>query len=215
MRALLALVLLAATAHADVANEASLGTFSRALRSDSANALTDESLVGPTFGYARRLPVHLAPRLELWATAHVLFAVARGTMFQTLDTELSMFQPSAGVRAVYPLWRRYAIANARFELGAQRVRVELEDAHGHNASDVGWGMTSTAALGVELMPLALDRFELGMRIELGYVATTGVGLTAKSDGPADDMIELDRMAASLGRLEIGGRFVSVTLTAQF
>jgi hypothetical protein len=217
MRALLVLCILATTARADVANEATVGSFGRALRSDSANALTEDSLAGPTFGYARRLPLALGSKLTLWGTASLLVAFAEGSMFQTLDTRITAVQPSLGARAVYPLWRRYVAVNAtaRLDAGIQRVRVSLEDAMGRSASDHGWGGTSTAALGIELMPLARSRFELGLRFELGYVAATGVGLNARSEGAPDDTIELDRMAASLGTLELGGRYASFTVTSRF
>ena len=217
MRALLALCLVSTTAHADVANEAMIGSHLRALRSDSANALTEDSLAGPTFGYARRLPIALAPDLAVWGTATMWLGFADGTMFQTLETRISLLQPAIGARAAYPLWQRYVAvnANARIEAGVQRAVVSLEDAMGRSASDAGWGGTSTVALGVEIVPLTLRKFELGLRFELGYVAATGIELTPRSEGAPDDTIELDRMAASLGTLELGGRYFSFTVTTRF
>lgn len=215
MRALLILVLLASTAHADVNHEAVLGSHVRALRTASANALTEESLAGPMFGYAYRLPLDVMAKLELWGTGTFTFGFGEGKMFQTLATDLRAVQMSAGVRARYALWREVVVANARVDLGAQRVAVSLEDMEGHTARDSGWGAISTAAVGLELNAIARQSFALGLRAELGYVAAQGIGLTARSDGAPEDTIELDRMAASLGHLDIGGRYFSMTLMARF
>jgi len=215
MRAILILILLAGTARADVHHEALFGSHIRALRTSSANALTDDSLAGPVFGYAYRLPLQVLPKLELWGTASLLFGFGDGEMFQTLTTNIDTLQMTGGLRARYVFWRGYVAANARVDLGAQRIDVTLADMEDHTASDVGWGATSTAALGVELNLLALRAFSLGLRAELGYVANQGIGLTAKSKGAPEDTIELDRMAASLGHLDLGGRYFSFTVTTRF
>jgi hypothetical protein len=215
MRAVLILLLLAGTASADVNHEAFLGSHIRALRSSSANALTDDSISGPVFGYAYRLPLEVTPKLDLWGTGMFTLGFVDGQMFQTLTTHVSSLQMSAGVRARYQLWRRFVVANARLDVGAQRASMSLEDMAGHDARDTGWGAVSTAALGLELNPLALRSIAVGFRAELGYVATQGIGLTAKSDGAPEDTIELDRMAASIGHLDIGGRYFSFTLMARF
>ena len=212
---LLLLLLLASTASADVNHEAFLGSHTRALRTSSANALTEDSLVGPVLGYAYRLPFEVTPKLELWGTGTFTFGFVDGQMFQTLATHVSSQQMSAGVRARYALWRRVVVANARLDLGAQRASMSLEDMAGHDARDAGWGAVSTAALGLELNPLALRSVAVGFRAELGYVMAQGIGLTAKSDGAPADTIELDRMAASIGHLDISGRYFSFTLMARF
>jgi hypothetical protein len=215
MRALLITLCLTTAAHAEVQHEAFVGSHIRALRTSSANALTEDSLVGPVFGYAYRLPLEVTPKLDLWGTGMFTIGFADGEMFQTLDTHTSSLQMSGGVRARYALWREVVFANARLDLGAQRIGVALEDADDHVARDSGWGATSTAALGLEVNPLALRSFSLGFRVELGYVATQAIGLTAKSNGAPEDTIELDRMAASLGHLDLGGRYFSFTVTSRF
>jgi hypothetical protein len=215
MRALLILLLLASTAHADVNHEASVGSYTRALRSSSANALTEDSLYGPVFAYGYRLPLDVMPKLQLWGTGTFALGFGEGEMFQTLDTSIESLQMSAGVRARYALWRRYVVANARLDLGAQRVEVSLEDRDYHVARDSGWGAMSTAALGLELHAVSRESFALGFRAELGYVATQAIGLTAKSNGAPSDTIELDRMAASIGHLDLGGRYFSLTFLGRF
>jgi hypothetical protein len=214
MRALLVLSLLATTAHADVDHEAHLGSFVRALHTSSANALTDNSLAGPDLGYAYRLPLDLG-KLEVWGTGTFAGGYVDGEMFQTLDTQVRTLQLTAGARVRYPLWRKYVLANARFELGAQRVAFSVEDRAGHTARDTGWGAMSTAALGIELAPLALRSFGLSLRLELGYTFTQAVELDARSEGAPEDTIELDRMAASIGHLDLGGKVFAITVTTRF
>src|SRR5690606_34187492 len=64
-----------ATAYADN-NELTIGGTARALRTTSANALTDDSLGGGTFAYARRLDLELLPGLELWPEATFAWGAA-------------------------------------------------------------------------------------------------------------------------------------------
>ena len=214
MRALIVL-LLASTASADTNHEVVLGSQIRSLHASSANALTDDSLAGPVLGYAYRLPIELAPKLELWGTGLFTAGLVDGEMFQTLATEIRSLQFSAGVRARYPLWRSIVVANARLDAGAQRVAMSLEDMADHTAQDAGWGAISTAAVGLELVPLAFRSFGLSFRVEYGYTMAQGIELAAKSEGAPEDTIELDRMAASIGHLDIGGRFLTFTLTTRF
>jgi hypothetical protein len=214
MRSLLIFLALSGVAHAETKNEVTIGSYTRALHASSANALTDDSLAGPAFGYARKLPLALAPKLELWATAHLAGGVVQGEMFQSLATDVSNVQFSFGGRARYRLWR-FVHATARLDAGAQKAWLELKDMAGHSAADSGWGAVATAALGIDLLPIELRRFGLGFRAELGYVATSAIELTAKSEGAPDDTIVLDRMAASLGHLDIGGRYFAFQVSLQF
>lgn len=213
MRALIVLALFASTARAD--HEAYFGSHVRALRSDSANALTEQSLAGPAFGYGYRLPVDLVPKLELWGTARMMPGFATGKMFQTIDTHVTTFEMAVGVLGRYPVWRRYLFATAHVDAGAQWLSVELEDMDNHTAADTGWGMVTTAALGVEAAFLTRRSFSMGMRLELGYVMTSAVAIDARAEGGPDDTIELDRMAASLGTLDLGGRYFAATFTTRF
>jgi hypothetical protein len=215
MRAFLVLALLSTTARADVDHEVVLGSHIRALHTSSANALTDDSLAGPVFGYAYRLPLDVVPKLELWGTGTLLFGSGDGEMFQTLSTNIDALQITGGIRARYPLWRRVIVANARLDLGAQRIDVALADAANHTARDSGWGATSTAAVGLELNPFTFRSFGLGFRVEYGYTVNQAIEMTAKSNGAPEDTIELDRMAASLGHLDIGGKYFSFTLMTRF
>ena len=215
MRALLILILITGTASADTNHEAMFGSHIRSLRSSSANALTDESLTGAVFGYGYRLPIDVMRKLELWATGMVAGSGVEGEMFQTLSTHMWNAQFTGGVRARYDLWRGFVVANARLDLGAQRLSMSLEDKMGHEAHDTAWGALSTAALGLELNPLVRRSFGLGLRAEFGYVFAQAIGMTARSDGAPEDTIELDRMAASIGHLDASGRYFSFTILGRF
>jgi hypothetical protein len=136
-------------------------------------------------------------------------------MFQVLATDTSVLGLSAGVRARYRL-RERAIASARLEAGAARTQLRLEDAMGHTAEDARWGAIGTAAVGLELLAIAGPRFGLGVRAELGYVITRAPAMTASPGGEADDaVIRLPRREASLGHLDLGGRFFGLSIVSRF
>lgn len=210
MRTLLLLV--ATIAAAEPRHEIHVGSHVRALHAASANALTEESLAGPELGYAYRLPLAVADT-ELWAAGSLALAFVTGQMFQTIETSARALQLTAGLRARRPLWRNIVVATARFEAGAERVGLVLEDAMGHTANDTGWGAVSTAAAGLEL-GYGRRAWGLSLRFELGYTFTQAVGLDARSRR-ADDMIALDRASASLGQLDLGGKFFATTITTRF
>lgn len=212
---LLLLGVAAAPARAGDRNELAIGSWSRALRSPSANAVTADNLVGGALAYARDLRLGPVPGLALWAVGSFTWAGAEGTMFQTLATDVEVLGLSAGGRARYRL-RDRIVASARLDLGAARTRLRLEDAMGHTASDARWGAIATAAVGLELLALAGPRFALGVRAELGYVVARAPALTASPDGGGgDDVIRLPATEASLGHLDLGGRFFGLSLVSRF
>ncbi len=214
MRTAIVLLLLTATAYADD-NELTIGSSTRALRTSSANALTEDSLTGGALAYARRLDLQLVPGLELWAQATFAWGGADGTMFQTVTTELDTMAFTAGGGVRYPLWRRVVAATGRLEIGTARAAVELRDGSGHSATDQGWGAITSATAGLELYAVRKPQFGFGVRFELGAVATSSISLTAT---PADDggkTLELDMMAASLGSLNLSGPVFAAALVGQF
>jgi hypothetical protein len=217
MRTVLALVLtsLSTVAAADVRNELAFGSSVRALRTDSANAVTEDSLGGGGFAYARELPLRWIPDLELWAVARADFGAATGTTFQTLTTSLDSDMYTLGARARYALLGRRIVANARVDVGVARTSLEMTDMNDHSASDSGWGGASSAALGLELLAVARASFSLGIRFEYGYVTATAVDLVARSGRHEEDTIELPRMESSLGHLDLGGRYFSFNILTQF
>jgi hypothetical protein len=214
MRALLALLLVAGTAHITDAgnNELTLGSSVRALRSSSANAVTTDSLTGGTLQAARALHLDLMPRLEVWATAGLDWGGAEGVMFQTMTTELDTLGLTLGGRARYPLHSHLAVGG-RLDLGTARNELTLTG-NGHTVSDAAWGGTMTAAASVDLLAIAHPRFSLGLRFELGYITATATALSPREAGDASK-IELDEMQASIGHLDLGGRYLSFAVLSQF
>jgi hypothetical protein len=214
MRALLPLLVVTSTASAGT-HELSIGSAVRALRSDSANALTEDSLGGVALGYAHALAVDLYPGLQLWATGSFGFGTASGIMFQTLDTEVDSLTFAIGGRARYPL-RRWLVTSARLELGTTRADVHLRDAAGHSAADAGWGVSAQAALGLEILAMrSRNGFSLGLRFEAGYLLASPVSLTATPATASGDTLRLEMTAAPLGSLDLSGAMMGFAVTSQF
>jgi hypothetical protein len=137
MRTAIALILLTATASAGN-NELTITETSRALRTSSANAITEDSLIGGELAYSRKLDVSFMPKLELWTVGTFAWGVADGTMFQTLTTELDTLALTVGARARYRLHHRLD-ASARLDIGATRAAFSVRDDMDHSASDAGLG----------------------------------------------------------------------------
>lgn len=214
MRAFLSLAIVLGTAASVHAGntEVTAGSSNRALRSESANAVTDDTLGGVQLGAARKLNLALYPRLEVWATAGFGWGTADGTLFQTMTTEVDTVGFTLGGRARYALHRHLHLS-ARLDLGTARNALTIED-NGHSVSDASWGATVTTAVGLDMMIVAYPRFSLGFRFDLGYVAATAVALSPREEVDASK-IELDAMQASIGRLDLGGRFLAFSVLSQF
>jgi hypothetical protein len=211
--ALISVLGLASVASADT-HEISMGTTNRTLRTSSANALTGDSLGGGALSYAHALGLDLLPGLALWAEGSFGWGSADGTMFRTLSTEISTLSWSVGGRARYPL-RNRVVATARLDLGMARSAVQLRDDQAHTASDHGWGATSQAALGIDLLAVRRPTFALGLRLELGYIATTPVSLTAAPAPGSDGTLQLEMTAASLGTLNLSGAVFEASVVSAF
>jgi hypothetical protein len=215
MRAHLALLLVLASAGsalADSPNEVSIGSFNRAMRASSANAVTSDSLGGGTLGYGRSLDLGLMPGLQTWLTGGFAWGGAEGTMFSTLTTELETRSFSIGGRARYNVWDHLAVG-ARLDIGHTRAELKMKEGS-RTLSDSGWGGTSTAALSLDLLAYAGPSLKMGVRLELGYTLTSAIEL-APSEANDESTIQLEMSQASLGHLDLGGKFFSVTVLSQF
>lgn len=215
MRGLLLAALLLATSSAALAetrNEVMLGSSTRAMRASSADAVTESSLGGGVIGYAREIDLGLMPELQTWATGSFAWGSADGTMFSTLTTELTTQTFAFGGRARYSVLRRLAVGG-RLDLGPSRAGLTLTEGT-RTLHDSGWGVATTAAVSVDALALALPSLKFGVRFELGYTLTSKVDL---APGEANDatMIQLETSQASFGHLDVGGKFLSVTLLSQF
>ncbi|HVK86455.1 MAG TPA: hypothetical protein VM513_20190 [Kofleriaceae bacterium] len=214
MRTLSLALLLAATtaAHAGDHNELSIGGGGRALRSNSANAVTSDTLSHGELAYGRRLDLSLVPRLQTWLTAGFNWGGASGTLFQSMATEVDTLGFTGGARARYVLHPHFA-ATARVDLGTARTALAL-DGNAGRVSDAGWGATFGAALGAEAYMIAHPTFSLGVRFELGYVTMTAPALSPRASED-DSMILLDAQQASIGHLDLGGRYASFAMISRF
>ena len=214
MRTLIALTLMAAAASSAYAgnNEVTSGSYNRALRTSSANAVTDETLGGGQLGVARSLRLDLYPKLEVWATAGFIWGSAEGTLFQTMTTEIDSYGFTLGGRARYAL-HRHVHLSGRLDLGPSHQSLTIHG-NGHTVSDGAWGATVTAAVGLDLMIVAYPRFAFGFRFDLGYVMANGVVLSPHEEGDSTK-IELDAKQASIGKLDLGGKFFAFSVLSQF
>ena len=211
LAALLVLVT-AGTAAADAHNEVMVGSYTRALRASSANAVTENSLGGGVLGYARELDLGLMPKLQTWATAGFAWGEADGTMFSTLTTHLSTQTFSFGGRAQYNVFRHLAVGG-RLDLGPSRAGLTLTEGP-RTLHDSAWGVATTAAVTLDARMLAFPGFKLGLRAELGYTMASKVDL-APAEANDSSMIQLEMSQASLGHLDVSGKYFSVTMLSQF
>lgn len=203
---------LAGAAHADARNEVSIGSFDRAMHASSANAVTKDSLGGGALGYARKLELGLVPGLQTWATGGFSWGSADGTMFSTLTTELDTLSFTAGGRARYALLSRVQVGG-RVDLGMARAALTMREGT-RELYDKGWGMTASGAASVDLLAWSSASFQLGVRVELGYTLTSAIELApAEANDPST--IQLPMSQASLGHLDVGGKFFSFTVLSQF
>ena len=200
------------TARAGERNEVTLGTWNRALRSPSANAVTEDNLVGGALTYGRDLGLRPDPRLAVWAVGAFTWSGAEGVMFQTLGTDVDVLGFSAGARARYTLHER-VIASARLDAGAARTHLELFDSAGRTAEGARWGAIATAAVGLDLLAVANPHFSFGLRLELGYTAAQAPALTLTPTGGGEAM-PLPMQEASIGHLDLGGRWAGISFIAR-
>jgi hypothetical protein len=196
-------------------NEIMLGSQAQALRSDSANALTDRGMPGIMLGYARALDVSLADRVDLWATGTFMWGTTDGTMFQTIDTSLSTQQWTVGGRGRYDVLS-WLDVTARLDVGATRASVTIVDTDGRSSNDHGWGATVQAAIGAEVWARsARTRRGIGFRLEIGYAATSPISLTPTRSDSDDKTLTLPMQAASFGSLALRGPTIGAVVTTQF
>ena len=197
-------------------HEILVGWQDRSMRAPSADAVTGDNLGGAQVGYAHVLPVATLPGLELWLGGGMELGVAEGEMFQTLSSELSTVAFVATARARYWLWRP-VFATARLSLGAVDTSLSLTDQAGMKVSDGSWGTVGTAAAGLDVMisrDMPILR-SLGVRVELGYTRASAPALTLRPDQPDNGTLRLPMTEASIGHLDLSGRFVAITCFSEF
>lgn len=220
LKSVVVVCVLGGVAHAEGDLAVTMGSDIRALHTESANALTGDSLVGGQVGAMYRLPVAPAPRLSLWAEAGFVGSAAQGTMFGTLTTEVTLRELVAGVQARYGVFR-HVVAYAKADLGAARDAVAIASTMpgGGRERDARWGAVASGALGLEL--LAIDggadasRWDIGLRVELGYAKQSKIALAPSPDRPDDDTLRLPMTEAGLGHLDLSGPTFSGGIVGHF
>jgi hypothetical protein len=209
-------------AHAE-RHELSVGTATRFTGSDSAQALSDDSLVlfSVTGGY--RLERVRVPGFEFLIDGALELGGMSGTAFRTLHTSATVQLAAVGARLRRELSRRWS-GQARANLGGARVHVEIEDmfTRGHALSDSAYTMTAYLGGGADLLLSTKRRadgseqFSLGLSAELGYMAMVPVTMEATPETRgSDDIIRIPEMSASLGSLDLSAVSLRFGLVGRF
>lgn len=208
----IALVLLFAASPAFAGNnELTIGTHNRSLRSDSANAVTEDNLGGMQLTYARQLGLDLVTNLQIWATAGFGRTSVDGVLFG-MPTSVDATDLFLGGNARYALHPNLVLVG-RLDLGPSKSELTVEG-NGHTVSDGRWGLQATAALGVDMLAYASTKFSIGLRFEYGYVLHSATALSP-AEASNEEMIELPASQASIGQLDLGGRYFAFSLLSQF
>jgi hypothetical protein len=210
----------ASRAHADRI-ELGMGPTSRFTHADSVLALHDSSSTGFSLGGAWRWTSMAG--FDVLADASLDTDTAWATTFGRMHTSSTTRVALAGVRARRPL-AHFLSAHARLALGATRVAVDIDDADGRSRlEDHGHGACAYLGAGLDFVPLrprmagGQEILSLGVRVELGYLAMTAVGLAADSPDPdmPDGAIEIPGMAADLGALDLSALTLRFAVIARF
>lgn len=213
MRLALLLVCAAATPALADANEVSIGASARSLRSSSANAVSDDNLAGGELTYARGLPLTLPGTLGLQAIGGFNWNSVSGTMFNTMQTDVDSTGFTVGLRARYALLSR-VVLNARVDLGMNRTSLDLEMG-GRTFSDGRWHAMTRGSLGADVYAVQTSRVSVGARLEVGYVLATAADLAPREETGDSETIMLPETQASIGGLDLGGRYFSVSFVLGF
>ena len=193
--------------------ELSVGSSVRAL--PGADPVTADSLAGGGLGLGRRLDLDLPNHLELWTEASSLWSGAHGAMFQTLTTHVFDVTLTAGAHLRYHAFRNVAVSGA-LAIGYQHASLSIKDTMDHTASDTGWGPVARASLQVDVLAVDRPDFALGLRGELGYLAAAGIAMTpTEQRTDSSDTLHIPMQEASVGHLDLGGPFFTISLVSQF
>lgn len=160
---------------------------------------------------------------DLLADASFDTDTAWATTFQRMHTATTTQVVMLGLRVRRPL-PLAASAHARLALGATRLGIEIDDLDGRShIADHGRGASAYLGAGIDCVPLrprmasGREMFSLGVRVELGYLAMTAVGLSAESpdSGMPDGTIEIPARATALGDLDMSALTLHLALIARF
>jgi len=213
MRALVLLVLAAPLVATAAPYELSAGSSVRGL--PGADPVTADSLAGGGIGLGRRLDLDLPAHLELWTEASSLWSGASGEMFQTLTTHVFDVTLTAGAHLRYHAYRNVAVSGA-LAIGYQHASLSIRDTMDHTASDTAWGPVARASLQVDVLAVDRPNFAFGLRGELGYLAAAGIAMTpTEQRTDSSDTLHIPMQEASVGHLDLGGPFFTISVVSQF
>lgn len=213
-------IAVASRAHADRL-ELGIGSTSRFTHADSVLAVHDSRSTGFSMDTAFRWASFAG--FDLLADASFDTDTAWATTFQRMHTATTTQVVLLGVRVRRSL-PYAASAHARLALGATRLGLQIDDLDGRSqVADHGRATSAYIGAGIDCVPLrprmanGREMFSLGVRVELGYLATTAVGFSAESPDPdmPDGTIEIPARAASLGDLDMSALTLRLALVARF
>ena len=165
---------LTATAHAGN-NELSIGSTIRALRTDLGECGHRRQPASAVSSATRTTSTSRFSGLALWATGGLRWGGAKGTMFQTLATDVSHDAATSSAAARATQLHPALDATAHLELGVARAALALRDDDVTRASATPAGARiAEGAVGIDLLAVQQPSFALGLRLELGYVAAAPV-----------------------------------------
>ncbi len=221
--AVLGVVLAQAPAHAE-RFDLSIGSTVRYARSASVDALSADdahsffSLIG-----AVRLDRPLIPGFDLFLEGTFETGSIEGTSLRRIDSSTGITGAMVGGRVQRSLPRRIT-GFARVGFGMSKMSLSLTDRLGGAATlrDSAYVGTTYVAAGLEFLPIrrrdagGAVRFAMGLRVEVGYLASTSAEMYANPENDGDDSaLRIPTAPASLGTLDASGRTYRVGLVGRF
>lgn len=171
---------------------------------------TDFSLTGA-------MPLTRTAGLDILVDATLDTGMATGTTFRRMDAETSAVIALVGARARLPLTGSLSV-HGRAALGMGRVAVGMQDpASDWSMSDSGYAGSAYVGAGVDFLPLRPGKTisAVGVRLEVGYLRTTPVALTAGTAGNDDDALAIPTTGTELGDLDLSAVTTRLTFVGRF
>ncbi|HEY5936431.1 MAG TPA: hypothetical protein VIU61_17390 [Kofleriaceae bacterium] len=216
-------VLASATAHAD--ERVYAVDFSSQVRwfgDTSAAIIADKPMGGPQITLSRHLLDVDAPlrrSLSVAAFGRFAFAGAQDQIFGALDTTLSQYMFTGGLRGDVPLRYRFSLVG-QVELGMARTGLTIVEGQGTGAmstpvDDHEWHAIGSVSAGTEFAIVDHRAFKLGLGFHVGYTLATPIELHAYPGDRPDDSITIPTMFAAIGDLDTRGVTFSGGLRGAF
>lgn len=221
--AVLAILASTATAHADDRRYAI--DFSSQVRwfgDTSAAIIAEKPIGGPQITLSRHLfdvDAPLRRTLGIAAFGRFAFGAVKDEIFGALDTSLSQYMFTGGLRGDVPLRWRFSLVG-QVELGMARTGLTVTEGTSTGAmttpvDDHEWHAIGAVSAGTELALVDHRAFKLGLGFHLGYTLATPIELHAYPGDRPDDSITIPTMFAAIGDLDTRGVTFSGGLRGEF